>query len=365
MPVYFDARMAGHSGIGTQVHNVLRRLALRDDIDLTILGDPDIIANHVPAFAGRVISFRAPIYSISEQVSYPAVPDGAILHHPHYNAPISRMKRAVVVLHDLIHLQSSEFRIPVYRMYCRFMLGQLAKRAARIACVSQKTADDFIELFPEAGKRTSVIHNGVDNRLFRPASAAAQNAFRRKYALPASYLLTVGIGKKHKNVDFVIRALSILWESGELKVPLVLGGTGGTIPRNVMQEIYQRGAGPNIMVLPPVPESELPLMYASAGALIMPSLLEGFGFPVVEAMACGTPVLSSDASCLPEIGGKAPLYFNPRNEDELTNRVRRILNKKSIAGKLKKAGIARAKMFSWDTHVESLVRLYHSVHKEK
>ncbi len=358
MPVFFDARMAGHSGIGTQVHNVLRRLALRDDLDLTILGDRNAIANHVPEHHGRVIEFRRPIYSISEQLLYPGIPEGAILHHPHYNAPISRLKKSVVVLHDLIHLQSSEFRIPVYRMYCRFLLGRLAESAARIVCVSQKTADDFLELFPPARTRTRMIHNGVDHRLFRPATSALQNSFRRKYGLPDRYLLTVGIGKKHKNVDFVIRALAPLWESGELKVPLVLGGTGGTIPRRVMQEIYQHGAGPNIIVLPPLPESELPLMYSSAGLLLMPSLLEGFGFPVVEAMACGTPVFSSSASCLPEIGGKAPLYFDPHKEGELTHLVRRFFKEKTLAARLKKSGIARAKAFSWDQHVDALIDVY-------
>ncbi|MCP4708291.1 MAG: glycosyltransferase family 4 protein, partial [Planctomycetes bacterium] len=210
----YDVRMVANSGIGTQVQNVLNRIILSDRFDLTLLGDPENIGEYAPSFQGRVVKWNPPIYSLLEQ-QMPRRP--GILLSPHYNVTLRSLKQTVVVLHDLIHLHSEEFNRPHYRLYANVMLRSIARRARRIVTVSQFTADDFTRRFPRGKSRTLVNHNGLDHRMFKKPSAADVRAFREKYSLPDSFILTVGIGKRHKNVDFVIRSLAPLWDSGEFK----------------------------------------------------------------------------------------------------------------------------------------------------
>lgn len=354
--VTYDVRMLGHSGIGTQVHNVLTRLAAAPGVELELLGNPTQIGAEVPKFSGVIRPFDAGIYSIREQLKYPAPARDSILLVPHYNAPLRYLDRAVVVLHDLIHLHSAEFRRPDYQMYARLLLSQIARRALRIVAVSEFTANDFLDRFPAARGRTLVNPNGIDHDLFTRPAPAAIEAFRRVNGLPKKFLLCVGIGKRHKNVDFVIRALLPYWKSGTLDRPLVLAGTGGALPA-YLTSLFEPGALQEIRVLPKLDRADLPLMYASAEVLIMPSLMEGFGFPVAEAMACQTPVLCSNAASLPEVGGKAAEYFDPRSTLDFADRLFTILKEPARTQKLAKLGPKQAGKFRWDNHTRRLISI--------
>ncbi|MBI3395476.1 MAG: hypothetical protein HY042_06555, partial [Spirochaetia bacterium] len=156
--LFFDARMIGHSGIGTQVENVLSRLLARDETNLTILGNSGKVKTILGDVRVPVVEWDAPIYSIQEQLQYPAIPPGALLHFPHYNAPVTRMQQSVVVLHDLIHLQSAEFN-RIQKVYCRFFLGRLARNARSVVTVSDATRNEFLKLHPGAAGRTETILN--------------------------------------------------------------------------------------------------------------------------------------------------------------------------------------------------------------
>lgn len=357
--VLFDARMLGHSGIGTQVFNVLRELENRKELNLALAGNPEIIERTLPDFRGDVVDFSAGIYSISEQLFFPSADKTSLLHIPHYNAPIRHLRRSIVVVHDLIHLQSEEFASPVYRLYATLLLSQISRKALHIATVSKTTEDELCRRFPAARGKTSVIYNGLDHSLFHPAKSGVTNSFRKKYHLPLKFLLCVGIGKKHKNVDFVVRELSPLWKSRKLKLPLVIAGSGGSLPEYVKQELDRQQASEFVISLPYLEDADLALLYTSAHVFIMPSLLEGFGFPVIEAMACGTPVLCSNASCLPEIGADAALYFDPRNGESFRASLAKLLGSEALMKELKKSGLQRARFFSWKKHADELMKLYH------
>ena len=346
--------MLGHSGIGTQIENVLHGLAGRPEIQLTVVGDPVTIREKLPSFGGRVLSWKAPIYSLQEQLSYPPVPHGNILLMPHYNVPLRHLRRSVVVLHDLIHLHSTEFRAPQYRLYTRLMLSQVARHARRILTVSRFTRDDFLEHFPIAAGRTVVNHNGIDHALLRPPSQTALGRFRSRHGLPKRFVLCVGIGKRHKNVDFVIRALLPHWQDGTFPLPLVLGGAGGELPGYV-RDSFPLGSLTDVRVMPRLPAADLPLLYGAAEVLIMPSLIEGFGFPVAEAMACGTPVLSSRAASLPEVGGSAALYFDPRDSFSFTDQLFRLTSDARLQAALRAGGLKQAASFQWARHVDRVV----------
>lgn len=360
VPVLFDARMLGFSGIGTQVYSVLNLLIHRPEVRLTLAGDQDTIQKYLPDFSGEIRPFTAGIYSIREHFQFPAPRKGEVIHSPHYNAALKYLRRSVVVVHDLIHLDSQEFSNPVYRFYASFFLKQVASRAGAIATVSNHSKNRMIENFPASADRISTIYNGIDHQLFKVRPAKEIAAFRKKYKLKNPFALCVGIGKKHKNVDFVVRSLKNLWD-GDLKLDLCIAGTGGKLPGYLADALNGFEYSDRIRILPFFENHELPLLYGAADVFIMPSLLEGFGFPLAEAMACGTPVISSSRSSLPEVGGDVPLYFDPEAESELREVVLRVLENKSIRMRMKKEGPAQARNFTWDAHVDALIPLYQSV----
>ncbi len=357
----YDARMLFSSGIGTQVQNVTKLLSQNEHIDLHLFGNQNEINSFLPDFQGKITDWNAPIYSIKEQFSIPDPGKDSILHIPHYNASIRYLNRSIIVVHDLIHLQSEEFASIQYRLYTNTLLSLIAKKALRIITVSETTKQEYIMRYPAAEKKIDVIHNGLDHTLFYPPDKKLLNKFKKKYTLPDQFILIVGIGKKHKNVDFVIRTLAPLWKSHKLKMPLVLGGTGGVIPEYIAREIQINRLENHIIALPRLSVTELSLMYGAARILIMPSLLEGFGFPVIEAMACGTPVLCSNASSLPEIAGNAALLFDPRSSADLTNNLLQLLENQKLATDMKNKGITRASHFSWQKHISELIKVYYSV----
>lgn len=356
----FDARMINSSGIGTQVQNVLFQLINRKDLDLNLIGNEKFLLSFFPEFEGRITHFDSPIYSIKEQLFFPRPDDDSLLHIPHYNAPIRWLNQSIVVIHDLIHLQSAEFSLPHYRIYTSMLLKYIAKNALKIITVSDTTRQEFLMRHPGAADRTEVIYNGIDHDLFTPPSKTAIAKFKKKYNLPQRFFLIVGIGKRHKNVDFVVRSLAPLWQKGDLQIPLVLGGTGGIIPDYVQNEITINKLSDRIITLPRLDRMELPLMYGAADLLIMPSLLEGFGFPVIEGMASGTPVLCSNASSLPEISGNAGLLFNPRSAADFTEKLLEITQNKNLRNNLINKGLKRASYFQWKKHVDDLLKIYRS-----
>lgn len=354
----YDARMLGYSGIGTQVFNALQLLIPNPTIELTLLGHPERIKSQFPNFTGVIRPWRAAIYSIQEQLTYLKPAPGHLLHVPHYNAPLRFLSCTVVVLHDLIHLQSEEFARPDKRLYVRALLAFIARRALRIVTVSETTRQEFLQRFPAASSKTDVIHNGLDHELFRPQSEERVAQFRKKYGLPAYFLLAVGIGKKHKNVDFVIRSLAPHWKSGTLQTPLLIAGSGGEFPAYVATAIQAGGVADFVKATPFFDADELPALYAAADMLVMPSLLEGFGFPIIEAMACGTPVIAARASCLPEIAGTAALFFDPYNTEEFAVIAMEALGNEKRRAELTAKGLQQAKRYSWRRHADEFVRLY-------
>lgn len=364
VPLAFDARMVGFSGIGTQVSNILGILTRKKSVDLSLLGDPDRLRAAFPHFKGPVIPFPAPIYSIQEQLRPPRVPAGTLIHFPHYAAPALLAGRAVVCVHDLIHLQSAEFNRPHQRIYAHLMLQTVLRRARRIVTVSDTTREELVRRYPFAADRTVTVHNGLNHDQYYKADRASLNRFRKKYGLPNEFLLTVGIGKRHKNVDFLMRALLPLWRDGRLKIPLVMAGTGGQLPPYVQAAIepeYERVLEEFVQLLPYIEEEEMPLMYGAAKLLIYPSLLEGFGFPMIEAMACGTPVLSSNRASLPEVGGEAAAYFDPEDQRDFVQTLETLLKGPGPLKKLSAAGLARSKQYDWNSHVDALVKIYESL----
>ncbi len=355
--VFFDARMLGHSGIGNHIEEVLIKLSRKKNIELILLGDKKKISDYSDIRPYKIVHFNSPIYSLQEQFFYPKIEKSAILHIPHYNAPIKYLDRSIVVVHDLIHLDSEEFKAFPYRFYARTVLKQISKKAKIIVTVSEYTRNRFLKEFPDTNSEVYVIHNGINFDIFYPAEKKEIQKFKNDYRLPESFFLVVGIGKKHKNLDTLIRVLRKLWLKKEIDIPLVIAGTNGKIPEYAKKEIIPE-IKDYIITMSYIDKYELRKLYSSAYCLIMPSRLEGFGFPLLEAMACGIPTISSNATSLPEIGGDAALYFSPENEDEIKESILKIVYDHQLRKDLIRKGLKQSRKFRWDKSLELFIGIY-------
>lgn len=355
--IYFDARMLGYSGIGTQIEEVISLLMNHKDIHLTLIGNSKKIRTHFPQVE-NIHHFDVPIYTIKEQFLFPdLIQEKGLYHFPHYNVPIKYVKNGIVVIHDLIHLDSEEFQKFHYRFYTKTLLKQILKKAKAIITVSEYTKMRLLEEFPfYKGENIYVNHNGINTNVFYPASSKHIKTFIKKYELPVTFLLAIGIGKKHKNLDGLLLALKDLWETG-FSIPLVVSGTNKKIP-DYVKAILTDKILKNIYFLPYIPKEELNILYSSAYLFIMPSKIEGFGFPLLEAMACGVPTISSNQASLPEIGGDATIFFDPYSKEDMKNKILEVCSNNKIRKNLISRGNKHVKKFDWNKHVKLLVDIY-------
>ncbi len=345
-----DVRMAKHSGIGRYIRGFTSHLNFT-------------YPNHQYFFIGRTefqkpyysnknfVALDAPIYSLSEQALLPLKAkscDG--LHIPHYNIPIFWHKKLIVTIHDLIHLEFAQDLNPAAQVYSRMMLPLAIQKADAIVCVSHKTKLDLIEKLKAPEHKITVIHHGVDPVFYTE---------RKKTG--GTYFLYVGLIKSHKNLGILIKALIQLRKKSKLDLKLRIVGKPDLKQKIVQEWLNIISNEPSIALTTDVNDEELHRLYANAAALVFPSLYEGFGFPILEAMASQTPIIAAQASSLPEVAGNAALYFDPHSESELVSCMEKILGDSTIRDQLVQNGTERVKQFTWKKAVSQLERVYESV----
>jgi len=339
MKFAIDARMANRSGIGNCVRNWLSRVGY--DV---ALGDP----GETERFGVRCIPFRCGIYGIREQLLFPyralrrERPD--VLHVPHLNVPLLWRGRMLVTIHDLTHLVYPQF-LPNFaaRLYFRLMFRFVARRADRIATVSENTRRDLLRRYRLDPAKVETVPLGVGPEFRRVPRAEAEAAGRR-YGVPEGRktLMYVGNLLPHKNLATLLKAFALLPGRGNLSLLIVGAAFRG---RTADLGIEELGLSGSVVLAGAVPQEDLVALYNLADLFVLPSLYEGFGLPVLEALACGTPVAASNVSSLPEVGGPVCDYFDPTSPEEMA---------KVIAGALDRKGTNDAEIaewvsrFSWD-----------------
>ncbi|HCP34040.1 MAG TPA: glycosyltransferase family 1 protein, partial [Deltaproteobacteria bacterium] len=271
--------------------------------------------------------FQSKIYSVSEQLFYPKIlGKGDVLHVPHYNAPLRFPGKLVVTVHDLCHLVMKEFfKGPAKRTYASVFLKAVLKKASKIITVSHFTEHEILKYFHIDQKKIEVIPNGLDPH-FYPRSDKEQKRVREANRLPESYLLYVGNIKPHKNIAKLIKAYHKGWCQKPDLPKLVFVGQNdeGYDP---FSEAMSKGDSTylafkdRVIFKGFVPYEDLPGLYSGAEAFLFPSLYEGFGFPPLEAMACGTAVLASNSSSLPEILNGHAVFIDPYDEEAISSAI--------------------------------------------
>lgn len=341
-----DARLR-RTGIGTYIDNVAlacRQLAESDPVTVIVARNE---AARLQSQPHRVVSARSGIYGAYEQLEVAWHARRArLLHVPHYNFPIAHRGRLIVTIHDLVHLRLPTIRGGAALAYARAMLSLASRRAELILTVSEASKRDIVEILDVEPGRVRVIHNGIRPELGPLPVDEARQCVARALGIHAPYVLYVGNLKPHKNVPVLLKAIARLrHQLPDLR--LVLVGDDRRGGPQIRLEISALDLVSRVAVVPNVGIRLLRALYAGAAALIAPSLIEGFCYPVVEAMACGAPVICARSSALPEVGGEAPKYFAPNDTDELAAAIAEVVQSEDISQRMRERGLRQSVRFSW------------------
>lgn len=367
MRIAIDARKLRDFGIGTYLRNILIELSRLDQTtEYVVLCRPDDV--HVGDVLGR--NFRAVVegarpYSVAEQVRLPLVLARErvdLLHEPHYVLPPAIRCRTVVTIHDCIHLMFPQYlpsRLAV--VYSRASMWAAARKADRILTVSEASKRDILRFFDVPPEKVSVIHNAIDERFLAPPDVPRMEQVRQRYQLDGPFVLYVGNIKPHKNLDRLIAAFARARQAGPDGLKLVIIGDDVSRYPVLRQTVHRNKLDKHVRFLGFQSHETLMAVYRLARVFVFPSLYEGFGFPPLEAMACGTPVVTSNVSSLPEVAGDAALLVDPYDVDALAAGITRALTDEALRADLAARGRARAREFSWAQSVAAMHRIYMEV----
>ncbi len=253
---------------------------------------------------------------------------------PSHVLPVALGLKSVVTIHDVGHRREPRSYSRGARWYLEATTRYAARHANRLIAVSKSTADDLGRFYNVPGGRISVVHSGVDPRM-RPQDPSRAGQVLRRLGVDGAYFLYVGRNHPRKNLSMLRRAFDEARRRG-LDAELILAGPG-----------HEAGAAGAVRMLPYVPPDDLPALYAGAVALTLPSRFEGFGFPALEAMACGTAVIASTAGALPEIIGTAGILLSPDDAGAWSQAMLELARDSSLQQRLIAAGTARAAEFTW------------------
>ena len=265
---------------------------------------------------------------------------------------LSKKLKVVVTIHDLaFHLFPDHFTKKDLFLLKTFTKKAI-QRADQIIAVSQNTQKDLIKYYAVPEEKIKVVYHGYDSALFNPARTGNQEQIKKvkaKYKIKGDYLLYAGALQPRKNLGVLIKAFENLKKgSNAPDLRLVLAGGEAWLSERIFDQIDASPYKEDIIKTGPYLTEEMPFLLGGAQAFIFPSLYEGFGIPVLEAMAAGTPVITANNSSLTEVGGDAPLYFDAKNAHELAAKIRQLLDNSGLREELRIKGLKQAQSFSWE-----------------
>jgi glycosyltransferase involved in cell wall biosynthesis len=358
--ICIDARMLHHSGIGVYLRNVIKGLIESNLYDITVLADK----NYTALQGIKTIDFLQKIYSPSEQIYFPiTIPTCDIFWSPHYNVPVLPIaaKKRLVTVHDVYHLAHQQELSAAQRVYAKIMFRAATHLSDHIITVSEFSKQEIIKYTHTKTNKITTIYNGVDIDFFaQKLPPTTQHHIIQHYQLPQKYVLFVGNVKPNKNLKNLIRAFALFSEKEPDFKLVILGKKNGFITgdEGVFELINAYPSlSEKIIFTGFVADSDLPTIYQLAAMLVFPSLYEGFGFPPLEAMSAGCPVVCSDRSSLPEVGGEAVFYCNPEDVNSIYLQMLECLANPKESQLLLK----QAQQFSWKKSIDAHVAIINSL----
>ena len=372
MRIGIDARLWDQTGVGRYVRNLVQHLGKIDKKNTYFLfcleQDCENIKSQISNLKYdnfRIIGVSIKWHSIFEQINFPRVLnsyDIDLMHFPYFSVPIFYNKPFVVTIHDLIvhHFPTGKASTLVFPVYETKLLGyklvikKAAQKAKKIIAVSNATKEEIIDHLKVQEDKIQVIYEGADDKVkFKVQSS--------RFKVAGQYFLYVGNAYPHKNLERLIEAFSAVNKQRTInkELKLVLVGKNDFFYKRLEEKVGKE-KNSSVEFLHDITDSELSELYSKAAALILPSLMEGFGLPILEAMSNNCPVLASDIPSLREIGQDAVIYFDPFSVSDIRKNLELIIRNSQLREKLIKRGLEISKQFSWEKTASDTLALYES-----
>jgi glycosyltransferase involved in cell wall biosynthesis len=369
--IAIDARKYRDFGIGTYIRNLVHQLARIDRTTEYVLlcrpQDQADLADIAPNF--RAVPESAPPYSVAEQIRIPMAvrrEHADLFHAPHYVLPPLINCRSVVTIHDTIHLMFPEY-LPgrLAYAYARTSLWLATHRSNRILTVSETSKSDILRRFRVPADKITVVYNAIDERLSEAPPEEAFDRVRVRYQLRDPFALYVGNIKPHKNLERLIDAFDRLRrEPGFDSLKLVIIGDEISKYQGLRRAVHQHKLHKHVRFFGFVAVDTLSVLYRLASVFVFPSLYEGFGLPPLEAMASGTPVVTSNVSSLPEVVGDAAILVDPYDPDSIAEGMKLALSDGGLREGLVARGLAKVREYSWERSAAQIREVYEEVMQE-
>lgn len=361
-----DARKLRDFGIGTYIRHLVRGLAEIDTENRYVLfcsAEGAAELEDLPTNFSPIIE-TSPVYSLREHValSWKLLRGDIDLYHAtHYVLPALVPGRIVVTIHDIIHLLYPQF-LPsaLALLYAQRMLRRSLNRGDRIIAASQNTKTDLMDYFGVDGRKIQVIYQGVDDVYRQRLTEEELDRRLTEAGLVRPYILFVGNPKPHKNLDTVIRAYARARELATFPEPLVTVGARDGTDFKIRQRAEQLGIQNHLHLVGYLPDELLPAVYQGASLFLFPTLYEGFGLPVIEAMASGVAVITSNNSALKEVAEGYARLVSPLEEEQIAHAIAELMSTPEEREALAKLGQKRAEDFRWDRTAERTLEVYRS-----
>jgi glycosyltransferase involved in cell wall biosynthesis len=370
MRIVIDGRMIlpQMNGIGRYLISLSRALRdLGDDTEFELWLQDDLSIDH-PArklasenFQVRVLPVKHMSLSGQCHIPFEAARSHAdLLHFPHFDLPWATPGRVVATIHGL------KFAYPEYfpqfddakRLAMHMMMAFTCRRSQRVICVSKYVAQDLHTQLGAPSHNLRVIPHGVDDRFFQPAPSEVVEEVRQRYQLDKPFILYVGDRLPHKNIVGLLKAFALFKRMTPQPYQLVIAGQQFPHYSEPEKIIKQYGLTDTVTFLDYVGQIDLPLLYQAAEVFVLLSYYEGFGLPILEAMASGTPVVAANCTALPEVVGDAGLLAEPDNPDQAADALRQVIKGGAKREQMVALGNEHARQFTWERCAQKTMEIY-------
>ena len=367
MNLTIDARLVNSSGIGVYIQNVLKSERLRNyQLKLLYKEAEKDFFKEISAYA-EMVPYNAALYSVIELLNTPSKTTNTdIFWSPHFNVPIINFakKLKVVTIHDAFHLAHYDTLSLAQKVYAKLMYKKAVTDSDIIFTVSETSKNEIIKYTGASAEKIKVVYNGIDFTKFNASlTIEAKTKVLNHYKINFPFVLFVGNVKPHKNLHHALLGFKEYLQNhttGDNNLKFVIVGkregfiTGDTsINALVADPVLKEKVHFTDWVM----HHDLPALYQSAAAFVFPSFYEGFGFPPLEAMAAGCPVISSNTSCMPEIYGAAALFFKPDETSKIAEAFHQILTDDPLKKSLIEKGLEQSKKYNWNEAVNTKLDL--------
>ncbi len=362
----WDNSLAGrdHAGTGTYATRLLEQLGMSQELQTTVLPG---WSRRSPASGTATRGLGVAADLLWTHVGLPAAlwkMRADVMHSPAFVAPIMSPCPVVITVHDVTYLLYPAHFQRWWVAYLKGVMPPALKSAGAIICVSEHSKRDVIKFYGISPDKVKVVPNGLDHERFHP-KATLDPQWAQSLGIRDGYVLHVGAFSYRKNIPTLLRAVALLRDKGKWgERQVVLAGSQNLSLKGapeVFATIRELDLSGCVVLTGHTPDEHVAGLYAHASVLVMPSLYEGFGFPVVEAMAVGTPVVCSNSSSLPEVAGDAAILFPPEDQQTLASAIEDVIENRSLAEELRRKGLEQARSFNWQRNAEQTIAIYRHV----